>query len=78
MRWKYNFTNEGGFDNTFRFLKNIIGLWPIQECKRYWQQKSREYDYRELISLAEDFGPANAWIDLNDPRFLKEGTCLTK
>lgn len=70
---EHNFTNEGGFENTFRFLKNIIGLWPIQECKRYWQKKSKGYDYLGLTSLAEDFGSANAWVDLNDPRFLKAG-----
>lgn len=33
---KYNFTNEGGVEKTTRFLKNIIGLWPIQECRRFW------------------------------------------
>ena len=70
---EYNFTNEGGFNNTIRFLKNIIGLWPIQECKRYWEKKSKEYSYPELVSLAEKYGQANAWVDLSDPRFLKAG-----
>ncbi len=69
----YNFTNEGGYENTVRFLKNIIGLWPVQECKRYWQEKSNDYSYQELTSMANDFGFANAWVDLNDPRFLKAG-----
>lgn len=69
-----NFTNEGGFDNTIRFLKNIIGLWPIQECKRYWSEKENvDLSYSELISKAVENGPAEAWIDLNDPRFLKVG-----
>ena len=67
----FNFTNEGGVEKTTRFLKNIIGLWPIQECKRCWQKESKEYSYPELVSMAEDLGSANAWIDLNDPRFLK-------
>ncbi len=70
---EYNFTNEGGFNNTIRFLKNIIGLWPVQECKRYWEKKSKKYSYPQLVSLAEKYGPSNAWIDLNDPRFLKAG-----
>ena len=67
---KYNFTNEGGYNNSIRFLKNIIGLWPLQECRRYWQENSYDYTYSELASLAIDFGPANAWIDLKDVRFL--------
>ncbi len=70
---KYNFTNEGGVEKTTRFLKNIIGLWPIQECRRYWQEKSKEFSYPELASLAMENGFAKAWIDLSDPRFLKAG-----
>jgi rhamnulokinase len=69
---EYNFTNEGGY-NSIRFLKNIVGLWTLQECRRYWQEKSQIYSYPELVSLAIDCGHANAWIDLNDIRFLKAG-----
>ncbi len=69
----YNFTNEGGIENTIRFLKNIIGLWPIQECKRYWEEKSHNYSYSELVLKAERNGFANAWLNLDDPRFLKAG-----
>ncbi len=68
---EYNFTNEGGYNNSIRFLKNIIGLWPLQECRRYWSENSKNYTYPELASLAIEFGPANAWIDLTDERFLK-------
>ena len=70
---KYNFTNEGGVENTTRFLKNIIGLWPVQECKRYWEKKSQDYSYSELVLKAEKNRYANSWIDLDDPRFLKPG-----
>ena len=38
-----NFTNEGGVGKTIRFLKNIIGLWPVQECRRYWAGQGKEY-----------------------------------
>ncbi len=41
----YNFTNEGGVENTIRFHKNIIGLWPVQECKRQWQREGVELSY---------------------------------
>ncbi|MEJ5352533.1 MAG: rhamnulokinase family protein [Melioribacteraceae bacterium] len=69
-----NFTNEGGYANTIRFLKNIIGLWPLQECKRYWAEKTdNQFSYSELISLAIQNGSANSWVDLNDARFLKAG-----
>jgi rhamnulokinase len=70
---EYNFTNEGGVEKTTHFLKNIIGLWPIQECRRYWQEKSNEYSYPELVSMAMENGFARAWVDLSDPRFLKAG-----
>jgi rhamnulokinase len=67
----YNFSNEGGVEGTIRFLKNIIGLWPIQECRRYWLTRGREYNYTELAKLAKENGPAEAWIDVDDSRFLK-------
>ena len=70
---EYNYTNEGGVEKTTRFIKNIIGLWPIQECRRYWQEKSKEYSYPELVSMASENGFSRAWIDLSDPRFLKAG-----
>ena len=71
--YAYNFTNEGAADGGIRFLKNIIGLWIVQECKRYWDRVDREYSYGELTDLARQFGPAEFSIDANDPRFLKPG-----
>lgn len=67
----YNFTNEGGAVHTTRLLKNITGLWPLQECRRYWSGNSLEYSYSSLTDMAKKEGLANAWIDLNDPRFLR-------
>ena len=69
----FNFTNEGGIRGTTRFLKNIIGLWPVQECRRYWAENGREFSYAHLADLAREEGPVEAWVDLNDPRFLKPG-----
>jgi len=69
----YNFTNEGGAQSTTRFLKNIIGLWPIQECRRYWEDNVKEYSYPELTDMAKKEGLVNSWVDLNDQRFLKAG-----
>jgi len=56
----FNFTNEGGVGGTFRLLKNIMGLWLVQECRRTWAQGGREYSYAELAAMAAEapaFGP---------------------
>lgn len=64
-----NFTNEGGIQGTFRFLKNIVGFWPLQECRRAWASK-RLYSYDELIEMAACAQPFPALIDLDWPGFL--------
>jgi rhamnulokinase len=61
---KYNFTNEGGVGNTSRFLKNIMGLWLVQECRRAWERGGRDFTYDELARLAE---ASPAFVSLVDP-----------
>jgi rhamnulokinase len=73
-----NFTNEGGVAGTIRFLKNITGLWPIQECRRYWRQMGKQYSYQQLEQMAVQSGTANAWLNLNDERFFKPGNMPEK
>jgi rhamnulokinase len=73
-----NFTNEGGGCGSVRFLKNIIGLWPLQECRRYWLGQGRDYSYAELMEMTKAEGCARAWIDLADERFLKPGDMPAK
>ncbi|MBD3308490.1 rhamnulokinase [candidate division KSB3 bacterium] len=68
---RYNLTNEGGVGNTYRFLKNIMGLWLVQECKRIWEREGTPLDYAELMHAAEHAPPFKAIIDPNDNRFLK-------
>jgi len=75
---KFNFTNEGGIQGTTRFLKNIIGLWPVQECRRHWMENGRKFSYTQLTDLAKEEGFVEAWVDLNDPRFLKPGDMPSK
>ena len=72
--FNYNFTNEGGAAGGFRFLKNITGLWIVQECKRCWDAQDRVYSYAELTEMAEAAGPAAFSLDPNDDRFLWAGT----
>jgi rhamnulokinase len=65
-----NVTNEGGVAGTFRFLKNVAGLWLVQECRRAWAQQGEEYSYDELSRMAEAAPPFPAFIDPDDPSFL--------
>jgi rhamnulokinase len=65
-----NFTNEGGVAGTTRLLKNIMGLWLVQECRRCWQKAGNPYEYDELVRLAEAAPPFGAFVDPDDPAFL--------
>ena len=65
-----NFTNESGYGGTTRFLKNIVGLWLLQESRRVWQRQGHEYDYAEINPLAEAAEPFRSLINPGDPRFL--------
>jgi len=70
---KFNYTNEGGLDGTYRFLKNIMGLWLVQECRRTWARQGREYSYGELADLAAAAKPFTAIIDPDDSSFIALG-----
>lgn len=74
----YNFTNEVGYGRTIRFLKNIIGLWIIQECRREWMKDGKEYSYDELTHLAGASRPLTQLINPNDDRFGKPGDMPAK
>jgi rhamnulokinase len=67
---QHNFTNEGGVEGTFRLLKNIMGLWLVQECKRAWDKAGKSYSFAELVDLAEQAEPFLCLIDPDDPMFL--------
>jgi len=64
----YNFTNEGGIDYRYRFLKNIMGLWMIQEVKRNYND---QYSFAELTDLAHRENNFDAKVNVNEDRFLK-------
>lgn len=68
-----NFTNEGGFGGKTRFLKNVMGLWLLQECRRHWAAEDRDYSYEELARLAEEATAGGALIDPDHPAFLAPG-----
>jgi len=71
--FKYEFTNEGGVENTIRLLKNIMGLWLMQESKRQWQREGADLSYVELTEMAEKAKPFAAYIDPDYRGFLAPG-----
>ncbi|MFV0401466.1 MAG: rhamnulokinase [Oscillospiraceae bacterium] len=70
---EHNVTNEGGVAGTIRFLKNISGLWMIQESRRQWIREGREFSYAELEKMALACEPFQCFIDPDDPRFTPQG-----
>ena len=73
-----NYTNEGGVFGTTRFLKNIMGLWIIQECKREWDRRMDSVDYAQLVEMAEKAPAFKAVIDVDDETFYAPGDMPNK
>ena len=65
-----NLTNEGGLDGTYRLLKNIMGLWLVQQCKRSFDARGRGYEYSELARLAGKSPALRSLVEPDDERFL--------
>jgi rhamnulokinase len=68
-----NLTNEGGVAGTTRLLKNVMGLWLVQECRRAWSAGGYHYSYEQLLGLAEQARPFAAVIDPDEERLLRPG-----
>ncbi|MBB6735219.1 FGGY-family carbohydrate kinase [Cohnella zeiphila] len=73
-----NFTNEGGVNGTFRLLKNIMGLWILNETRREWERAGQSYSFPELVRLAGEAKPFAAFIDPDDDAFLPPGDMPTR
>ncbi len=69
----FNITNEGGYDYTTRYLKNIMGLWLIQETRRQLGRMGQDYSYAQLEQEALKVAPFQSFIDPDAPEFLKPG-----
>ena len=67
--FNYDLTNEGSVTGQIRLLKNIMGMWILQESKRYWDENVKKYSYDELSDMARDFGPVEWHLDPNDDLF---------
>lgn len=68
--YEADFTNEGGVFDKIRYLKNIIGLWLIQECKRHWDRRGNVKSFAELVTLAEKESEFKCFINPSDERFM--------
>lgn len=66
----FNFTNEGGVGGTIRLLKNIAGLWLVQECRRTWEREGKTYTYEELMKLAEAAPSPAGIVNPDDAAFV--------
>lgn len=71
--YEINVTNEGGYDFSTGFLKNIIGLWLIQESRRQWAREGENYSYADLEKLALEAEPFRCFIDPDAPEFVPHG-----
>lgn len=70
---QFNFTNEGGVCDTIRLMKNITGLWIIQECRRQWALEGAKLSWDEIVGLARGAKPFGAVIDVDHPDFSRPG-----
>ena len=70
---RFNFTNEGGVAGTTRLLKNIMGLWLVQECRRTWERAGRAWSYDELLPRASAARPFAALVDPDDMTLMAPG-----
>jgi sugar (pentulose or hexulose) kinase len=66
---RFHFTNEGAADGRFLLMKNLAGLWMIQECMRYWEKSGQHHEWSDLLQAASDAAPFRSLLDPNDKRF---------
>jgi rhamnulokinase len=67
---EFNLSNEGGVEGTYRILKNIMGLWLLQECQRSWSEAGADFSHAAILSLASSSTPFKNLIDPDHPSLL--------
>ncbi len=70
---RLDITNESGYGGRISFLKNIIGLWMIQESRRQWIREGREYGFGEMEKMAQEAEPLKCFVDTAAPEFNPAG-----
>jgi len=67
--YQLNFTNEGGVEGTIRFLKNITGMWLLEQCRKEWEAAGQNYSYAEMVELSGSAAGFQSVIDPDHPSF---------
>jgi len=75
--FELNFTNEGGIEGTTRFLKNITGMWLLEQCLKEWKKEGITYAYEKLVHMAESVPAFQSLIDPDHISF-SNPACMTK
>ena len=74
--YRHNFTNEGGVDGTTRFLKNICGMWILEQCRKEWSRVGKEYSYPEIVAMTNEAEPFLSFINPDDASFANPPSML--
>lgn len=75
--YRHNFTNEGGIDGTTCFLKNITGMWLLEQCRKEWEREGTAYSYPQIVELATSAEPFRSLINPDAPQF-SNPPCMTE
>ena len=67
--FRNNFTNEGGLDGTTRFMKNITGMWLLEQCRKEWKAAGRDYSYKDIDKMANETCAFKSVVNPDDARF---------
>jgi len=71
--YEANVTNEGGYDNTYRLLKNIMGLWVVDQCRTTWASQGHDYTFEQLTEMVNSVDHFKAFIEPDDATFFAPG-----
>ena len=74
--YELNYTNEGGVEGTTRFLKNICGMWILEQCRKEWTLSGKDYSYPEIVEMAMSATPFKSFIQPDDPSFANPPSML--
>ena len=71
-----NFTNEGGIEGTTRFLKNITGMWILEQCRKEWKKMGKDYDFVQLAKMEQEAPAFRSFINPDAPDFANPPSML--
>lgn len=75
--FELNFTNEGGIEGTTRFLKNITGMWILEQCRKEWKTQGKDYSFAQLAEMEQSAPAFRSFINPDDPSFANPKSMLT-